>query len=282
MYQAEGPDIYGQMHPIETPELLKSRLRDFDRAVEKQATQAKASLLKAQRRCPELLTNEFKLMFLRAECLTVDLAVKRYLKYWTKRIDVFGDEKAFMPLTLGKGLVDDHVAIEVGYFRIIPGATDDRGRAVIFSDASRQDRNKYSRESMIRAVWYLLHAVLFSSESAQRHGVICVSDPSRAQFSQIDTKLAKLLIPSVLGAIPLRISAYHICNAPSYASMVWAVVKHFISARLRKRVFYHAGPKILKQLAAYGLESNMVPTCLGGTAEINHSEWMLDQMANGL
>ena len=67
-------DVYGQKHPIETNELLHNALRDFDDALLNHVpNKKKESVLDAQRKCPELITDSFKLMFLRCECFKVEV-----------------------------------------------------------------------------------------------------------------------------------------------------------------------------------------------------------------
>lgn len=61
------PDIYGQVHPQETDSLVQQSLHEFDAAVDRLADSAKRATLSAQKKCPELLTPSFKLLFLRCE-----------------------------------------------------------------------------------------------------------------------------------------------------------------------------------------------------------------------
>jgi hypothetical protein len=67
-------DIYGQKHPIETNEMRRKALRDFDDLLQDHIpNNKKKSVLDAQRNCPELLTDSLKLMFLRCECFKVEV-----------------------------------------------------------------------------------------------------------------------------------------------------------------------------------------------------------------
>ena len=61
------PDQYGQSHPIENPDLISSKLKHFEDAVKEITKNEKENLVRAQEKCPELLTDDFKLMFLRCE-----------------------------------------------------------------------------------------------------------------------------------------------------------------------------------------------------------------------
>ena len=77
------PDVYGQVHPVETPELIQTKLAEFDNAVAelvRNEEKDNTSLCRAVEKCPELLTKDFKLKFLRCEVFHVDLAVDVDLK----------------------------------------------------------------------------------------------------------------------------------------------------------------------------------------------------------
>lgn len=58
-------------------------------------------------------------------------------------------EKAFLPLTLHQALKDDDVALTVGYANYMAGHYDPIGRSIMYMEAGRQDKTKYSRESMV-------------------------------------------------------------------------------------------------------------------------------------
>mmetsp|Transcript_29867 Transcript_29867/g.42409 ORF Transcript_29867/g.42409 Transcript_29867/m.42409 type:complete len:80 (+) Transcript_29867:14-253(+) len=66
------PDVYGQRHPIETPELIDSRLKELDEALD--VLNKKDNWLQAKEKCPpELIGNQFKLMFLRCHKFKVQV-----------------------------------------------------------------------------------------------------------------------------------------------------------------------------------------------------------------
>jgi hypothetical protein len=68
------PDRYGQIHPIETEDLIQNTLRDFDNVLNHHIPVMKTKHVNDARcKCPELLTDSFKLMFLRCECFKVDV-----------------------------------------------------------------------------------------------------------------------------------------------------------------------------------------------------------------
>jgi hypothetical protein len=70
-----APDVYGQEHPVETAALLEVKLHDFDQHLASllDLVTKDAAVVQAQQKCPKLLTNDFKLWFLRCECFQVEV-----------------------------------------------------------------------------------------------------------------------------------------------------------------------------------------------------------------
>ena len=68
------PDIYGQRHPIESDTLIALELANFEYELKRLDCVEKVAVIEAKRRCPALLTNEFKLMFLRCECFNAKVS----------------------------------------------------------------------------------------------------------------------------------------------------------------------------------------------------------------
>ena len=73
------------------------------------------------------------------------------MAYWDKRIELFGETKAFMRLTLDEALADDSVALSLGYLRPT-GQSDSTGRAILFMDFSQEGTADYTAFSLIRTV----------------------------------------------------------------------------------------------------------------------------------
>jgi hypothetical protein len=64
---AEKPDIHGQIHPAETPELIIYKLEEMDEELRALPQEKAVFVRQAQDKCPELLSDEFNLLFLRCE-----------------------------------------------------------------------------------------------------------------------------------------------------------------------------------------------------------------------
>jgi hypothetical protein len=61
------PDIYGQVHPVETAELIANKQEEFAIEISKLPEAEATCLRQAHSKCPELTTEEFQLWFLRTE-----------------------------------------------------------------------------------------------------------------------------------------------------------------------------------------------------------------------
>jgi hypothetical protein len=68
------PDKFGQLHPIENPELVAQQLEAFNDHVKALPESHKQALLQAQTKCPHLLTDNFHLMFLRSEVFNAEVS----------------------------------------------------------------------------------------------------------------------------------------------------------------------------------------------------------------
>ena len=271
------PDIYGQVHPIESPELIECRLKELDEALSSLASTPKgAAYTQALTNCPSLLHRSFKLLFLRARKFDARQAAERILRYWEHRIDIFEDDRAFMPLTLKGALREDSATISKGV--ICPtGCQDSDGREIVFFDPSRQDREAYTRKSLARVMWYALHTAL-ESESAQQKGVVFVNYAKEVSLSQVDRGLVKLVAPTISGSLPIRLAAMHVCYPPSFFAIIFPIISFFLGPKIRKRVQLHAA-NVLEELAAVGLPSESLPTQVGGELELNLDRWIETRMA---
>jgi CRAL/TRIO domain len=283
--QQQPPDQYGQRHPVETPELLERKQNEFQVELDQMPDAAKKNVVFAQEKCPDLATSDkFKLMFLRTEVFHTELAVKRYCRYWDQRVEIFGPTKAFQPLTLKDALRDDDTAVALGVFQLVPDRHDSMGRAILFVDPSKQDHSKYTRESMARAVWYFIHASLELDERVQKNGMIFLAWPHHARFPQLDRALAKIVLGSIQGALPVRLSAFHLCQPPSFFKLIFPITKLFLTDRTKKRLKVHVGStsEVAAKLASFGLSKDDLPEQIGGTVKLDVEKWLKERRTSGL
>ena len=275
------PDQYGQVHPIESHDLIASKLKDLEKELSKSELQS-PGYQGARTHCPEQLTNDFKLQFLRCEQFQVDLAAKRIMKYWDKRVEIFGQDLAYLPMTLKGALKDDRKALEAGFVRLLPGIKEPGGRSILYADPSRYAPKK-ERITTVRALWYVMHAALEDVETQQK-GVVIIADPRKAKMSQTDTKLDKLNVESIRGCLPVRVAAMHLCHMPAFFALIFPIIKVFLGERLRQRIKLHNGSvsHVMERLSTFGLTSEMLPNQLGGNFLLDHERWLADRERGGM
>jgi CRAL/TRIO domain len=176
-------------------------------------------------------------------------------------------------------LKDDKVALGFGFIKLVP-AKDPSGRSITYFDVSRQDKSKYERKSMTRAMWYVFHAAL-EDEETQKKGIVILVIPRDSKLSQFDRKLGQMNADSLKGCIPIRMSASHICHPPTFFNVIFPIIKLLMGERLRKRTLVHGGSeeKVLETMATFGLTKDRLPEEFGGDIGPFHQEWLASRHA---
>jgi hypothetical protein len=90
-------------------------------------------------------------LFLHRDDLDPKKAARRLVTYWEERRKWFGPDKFCLPMTLHGAVQDDHVAIETGLTRMLPGL-DDSGRQMILVSMSKNTKEGYTMASMVSTV----------------------------------------------------------------------------------------------------------------------------------
>jgi hypothetical protein len=203
-------------------------------------------------------------------------AAKRWAIYWNKRVEVFGPDMAFIPLTLEGALKDDHVVLSVGRMQIT-GKKDPDGRAIIFLDFSKDVMSKDETLSLVRACWYILHVAL-EDEDVQKQGAVFLTK-TVCSFGQWNLVAGKGMADSVKGAIPIRFGGLHICQPPLFVNALVNIAKILLGSKLRNRIYVQSGSEeeVLGELAKYGIGKDKVPEIWGGDLILDQSKWLADR-----
>jgi len=269
-------DVYGVSDNIvETPEYLRSKLEELDKRLydisEKEACEM-ASFV-----CPQYAESpQFRLPFLRAESFDVDKAAKKLVKYWDRKVQIFGTDKAFRALSMIDLDDDCAKALERGGVRMLP-VRDEAGRQIILLDRSNWNQTLFSAETMIKSVWYWVH-VYMEDERIQKAGAIVFMVPSGDFFAAIhgQFKVGKCMNSDVKEALPIKILCIHrFCLNPVLKRLVEHTLILFepsLRARLRQYDGNAADNKA--ELQQYGIPLDRVPTELGGTLVFDFQSWI--------
>jgi hypothetical protein len=143
--EALGKSMQNLMSPA-----VQDLIRQMKVAIEARPAIERNAMLKAFVHCsPAQRQVEFgdeRLeLFLRREHMDPVAAAARFVKYWVKRKELFGPDKYLLPLTIDGALKDDHVALEVGHWIILP-KPDNFGRTIMLW----LKRGPYDYDSMVR------------------------------------------------------------------------------------------------------------------------------------
>mmetsp|Transcript_15258 Transcript_15258/g.33114 ORF Transcript_15258/g.33114 Transcript_15258/m.33114 type:complete len:329 (-) Transcript_15258:90-1076(-) len=307
-------NLYSQRpQPEETPEFLSKSQSELLEELDKLPDEKKAGWLKAKEKCPTLVGEVHRLMFLRCELFNAELAALRIGKYWNRRIELFGENRSFKPLHLGgdgalssthsssdnsehdKPNSEDEDMVQytlkglyLGFIR--PTETHDAGgRVILFIDPSRlagyDKNNNDERLGVARALWYVLHNLIEGNDSVQKLGMIAVVYPHHFKKSLIDRKLMKMNMESISGCVPIRMGGFHICHPPwFFGKIIFPIMKMVMPERMRKRVRVHSGSeeKVLGNLKEFGLSQEVLPSEIGGDVILDTDLWIQEMKSRGL
>jgi CRAL/TRIO domain len=172
-------------------------------------------------------------------------------------------------MTTDGAVKDDAVALSAGF--VHNTGVDETGRSIILMLPAKMATCTASRESKVRAVWYVIHSVLLENETSQKKGIVFISSPRDAQLKSFDRIQMKMMMESLRGCLPVRLSAIHICRPPAFISIILPIVKLLMGPVLRERIRFHTGSptKVTTSLESCGVTKSSIPEHLGGEFKIS-------------
>lgn len=168
-------DLFGgdrDDEPQKDAEEINHSLEQMQVFIDSLSESDKQAYLEACSRAPGLVATEsdpFK--FLRCCQFDPESASKRLVEYWRVRRDLFGEHRAFLPMTLGQAMEADRTALEKAVVQILPD--DSFGRPVLFWDRIRSNKSVIQRDEVARIHFYMLH-VMTKRKSVQTKGYVCI------------------------------------------------------------------------------------------------------------
>mmetsp|Transcript_25454 Transcript_25454/g.39155 ORF Transcript_25454/g.39155 Transcript_25454/m.39155 type:complete len:322 (-) Transcript_25454:546-1511(-) len=266
----------------ETPNTLQDALAQLEEELDK-ITENREAFDLAQITCPEYAqSTNFRLMFLRSTEFDAKAAAEKQIKYWSRKVELFGLGNAFRRLSLRDFEDEDEIALSKGGVRALP-EKDDAGRAMILSFRDLWDNRRSHRKSMLRLIWYMMHFVFESDVSVQQNGIviIVVNTMPSYQISGYDDKINRMLWRDLQYVIPVKVKATH---AHFGTNIFMKLIKNTMTLALNKtarsRYYYLDGCTVstfCASLEEYGIGLDKVPTIIGGEAEFNYQEWLQQQ-----
>lgn len=270
---------------FETPDHVSSFLDEFDRCIRnKLPPELTETYFEAMEKVPHLVQQETDpLMFLRAEFFDVENAARRLAMHWKERKALFGDDRAFLPMTLdrngalGSSDADVH-QLELGYGVRTPD--DQHGRAVVFLDRANSTRDqRYDRDSWLRVMWYLIHTISWRPECQKSGYVFVVNLKDYDPHSCGDRLGAKKLFEFMRECWCPRLKAFHALygSRQSATRLIEPAVRKMQGRHIRLHIRNHYGSNIdlLLSLSKYGLTTRQSCPVVGGSFTVaDQISWM--------
>lgn len=227
--------------------------------------------------------------FLRFERGDVNAAAGRYVSYWTKRRDVFGRDRAYLPMKLTKGSLSESCIALLRAGWIIPLPRDANGNCVCFLDMTIEEtRYQHSHEDRLCCFFYVLQ-VISEEMSAQTKGfalIVLHDDFSYAPKSAIEG------FEEILRFMPIRVSRLHLLltrkmkeNNDFFEEFVPRLLKTLLPTNEtnhdsvledRQHIYIDESPlQVLRKLEQFGLIRQNLPSKIGGGWTPEHQgAWM--------
>lgn len=241
-----------------------------------------ASYQRAMTDCPGEITNERKMAFLECEDNDATLAAQRLARYWDYRLEVFGPDLFYLPMTLSGAMKDEAIPMTRHRIWQLMPSTDTGGRAILFHQPSRRNFAEYSINQEEKAMFYLFETVI-QNVNQRRRGVVMIGD-ARLERSQLSFKFDRSA-QTFLTVVPTRIRAAHMLHPdPFLYHVIFPVMKFFLGKEVRLRSRLHRGSTehILRELGQYALPRDRLPIDIGGDVNLDTehmNEWMMKRMA---
>lgn len=257
------------------------RLAALDQHMGTLPTESTAAYFKATTVCPDEVSKERKLLFLQCEEGNIQLAALRLALYWQFRLDNFGEDRCFLPMTLAGAMRDEVMSMaKARVLQLLPN-TDAAGRAIIYFCFGNRDWAKFSLRQEMMTFTYLLEVILQKANIRNRGFVLIANgkDSARKHFSKKWSHYMQITLDS---AFPIRVRSVHVCNgSPIMNYIIYPVVQRLMPTNIRLRAKLHrgSGQDILRRLAEFNLPRERVPSDIGGSVVLDVNQFLIDRIS---
>lgn len=222
-------DIYDHVHPEESKELIQESIKDLREAIKSP--------------CKFAQSDDFLLLFLRAEVFDVPKALARYQKYWSVRKLLLAPTDRANKEVLFELRQSEQAVIDDGIIQLLPKPHGHLQRAVIvFRPARIIAENYQDNDDLHIAMWYVLHRAILDNEYAQKFGIVVLDDFSGYRMIHFDRSSFRRQASVLQGVLPIRVACIHICHPPMIIRSMLPIVSLFLHEKVKKRIKFHSNP----------------------------------------
>jgi len=270
---------------FETPEQVSKSVRELRECMQNQLDKKlTATYFEALEKVPHLVHTETEpIMFLRTEHYDIENAATRLAMHWKERKLLFGEGRAFLPMTLNPdgamgSCKTDMEQLELGYITFPP--EDANGRPVIFLDRSNSTKSPtYQRDCWLRVLWYLVHVICTNPEY-QKSGYVVIINLKDYNPAKCGDRLgAKKMFLYVRECWCPRFKGYHATygSHQTPVKLVEPAIRRMQGRHIRLHLRNHYGYDSDNILAMkeFGLAACHLSPAIGGTfTHEQHMAWL--------
>jgi len=147
---------------------------------------------------------------------------------------------------------------------------DSQGRHVFIFIAGKWNPDKVNLDDIFRSN-YLFLEEMTSTEETQICGVTAIVDfegMSFYQARQFTPKHAIRMVQIIQDSFPCRFQEFHMINQPQVFNFLFAVVKPFLSEKIKKRIYLHG--RDMESLHDK-VDPEILPDFLGGSESLDET-----------
>ena len=256
-------------------------LAALDRHMMTLPTQSTTAYFMATTKCPDEISNERKVLFLQCEENSIPLAAERLALYWQYRLDGFGEDRCFEPMTLAGAMQDEVINMaKSGFYQLMPN-TDAAGRAIIYARIIKRDYSRYSVRQEFMWLTYLIEIVVQHTNLRSR-GYVYLFDTSHGAGAHYNRKSTQYMCRALDDIFPIRRCSIHVCNAsPLINYVLFPVVQRLTPKKIRLRTRLHrgSGADLLRSLAQFNLPRDRLASDMGGSVVMDINQFLIDRFS---
>mmetsp|Transcript_21566 Transcript_21566/g.30457 ORF Transcript_21566/g.30457 Transcript_21566/m.30457 type:complete len:366 (+) Transcript_21566:51-1148(+) len=269
----------------ETDELIADSLESLHEAIDaiehKEAYETALFVNPSHVECAE-----FRLAFLRTDRFDVNAAAERIVKYWGRKVELFGPDRAFNSFVSIFDFPEKDYPALIKCGICILRDFDEAGRAIVYENFSNFVDDV---DTMMRLVWYNAHIALFDPENGpvvQKLGFVVMTTHGSANrlfpfqsFNDFE-RYNRCSTEDTTYALPMKAASWHLFLTP--VKWVYQILLKLLEKclagitshyRMRLNVFntLEANENMIV-LSDCGISRDCIPIELGGSLILNRQE----------